>query len=122
MDAPSLDFEYADSDLYFSELSELYSYSEVPEFQNTIELFHVTLESVFGAGVGDWRKIDTGQRKDFIMVMLDRFEVRTLLFLPYYCIHVRGSFRSTKISPSPAIYPLFCRNINFWWTKFLPVQ
>ena len=75
MDAPSLDFEYADSDLYFSELSELYSYSEVPEFQNTIELFHSNLESVFGAGVANWRKLDTGQRKDFIMVMLDRFEV-----------------------------------------------
>lgn len=75
VDAPSLDFEYADSDLYFSELSELYSYSEVPEFHNTIELFHSTLESVFGAGVADWRKLDTGQKKDFIMVMLDRFEV-----------------------------------------------
>ena len=79
MDAPSLDFEYADSDLYFSELSELYSYSEVPEFQNTIELFHGNLKSVFGAGVSDWRKLDTGQKKDFIMVMLDRFEVRRLL-------------------------------------------
>ena len=78
VDAPSLDFEYADSDLYFSELSELYSYSEVPEFQNTIELFHSNLESVFGAGVADWRKLDTGQRKDFIMVMLDRFEVHEL--------------------------------------------
>lgn len=75
VDAPSLDFEYADSDLYFSELSELYSYSEVPEFQNTIELFHSTLESVFGPEVSDWRKLDTGQKKDFIMVMLDRFEV-----------------------------------------------
>lgn len=82
VDAPSLDFEYADSDLYFSELSELYSYSEVPEFQNTIELFHSNLDSVFGAGPGggDWRKLDTGQRKDFVMVMLDRFEVSRLFY------------------------------------------
>lgn len=76
VDAPSLDFEYADSDIYFNELSELYSYSEVPEFQNTIELFHSNLESIFGAGIVDWRKLDNGQKKDFIMVMLDRFEVK----------------------------------------------
>ena len=104
MDAPSLDFEYADSDLYFSELSELYSYSEVPEFQNTIELFHVTLESVFGAGVGDWRKIDTGQRKDFIMVMLDRFEVRTLLF-HLITVYVE-IFARQKFHPSPVTFVL----------------
>ena len=75
VDAPSLDFEYMDSDLYFSELSELYSYSEVPEFQTTRELFQSGLEAVFGPGISDWRKLDTGQKKDFIMVMLDRFEV-----------------------------------------------
>ena len=82
MDAPSLDFEYADSDLYFSELSELYSYSEMPEFENTTELFHANLQAVFGTGVADWKKLDIGQRKDFIMVMLDRFEVCAM-----FCVH-----------------------------------
>jgi hypothetical protein len=98
VDAPSLDFEYADSDLYFSELSELYSYSEVPEFQNTIELFHVSLESVFGAGVGAWRKLGTGQRKDFIMVMLDRFEVRTLP-------RIAGNFQGRNLSRIRGLEP-----------------
>lgn len=75
MDAPNLEFEYADSDLYFHELSELYSYSEVPEFQTTRELFESSMEMVNGTGITDWKKMSDSRKKDFIMVMLDRFEV-----------------------------------------------
>lgn len=58
------------------ELSELYSYSEVTEFQTTMELFHSNLESVLK--VRDWEKTTTAQRRNFVMVMLDRFEVHTI--------------------------------------------
>lgn len=73
MDAPDLDFEYADSDFYFRELSELYSYSEVPEFETTKELFEASLESSFH--INDWHKLTYPQKKAFIMGLLDRFEV-----------------------------------------------
>lgn len=79
MDAPNLEFEYADSDLFFHELSELYSYSEVPEFQTTCELFESNMEMVNGSGMTDWKKLTDSRKKDFILVMLDRFEVKRCL-------------------------------------------
>ena len=88
MDAPNLEFEYADSDLYFHELSELYSYSEVPEFQTTRELFEANMESVHGAGIKNWKKIPDSRKKDFIMVMLDRFEVRWTMDMLSLLYHV----------------------------------
>ena len=68
-----IEFTYDDTDSYMNELSELYSYSEVPEFRTTQDLFHSTLESVLG--IRDWDKATAAQKRNFIMVMLDRFEV-----------------------------------------------
>lgn len=72
-DTPTIEFTYDDRDSYLRELAELYSYSEVPEFQTTMDLFHTNLEAV--VGVKDWDKTTVPQRRDFVMVMLDRFEV-----------------------------------------------
>jgi len=44
----------------------------MPEFQTTKDLFHSSLESV--CGMKDWNKASRAQKKNFIMVMLDRFE------------------------------------------------
>ncbi len=75
-----IEFTYDDTDSYMNELSELYSYSEVPEFQTTRDLFHSTLESVLG--IQEWDKATLAQKRNFIMVMLDRFEVT--LFSPLH--------------------------------------
>lgn len=75
-DTPAIEFTYDDTDTYMKELSELYSYSEVTEFQTTMELFHSNLESVLK--VRDWEKTTTAQRRNFVMVMLDRFEVHAI--------------------------------------------
>ena len=69
-----IEFTYDDTDSYLNELSELYSYSEVPEFRTTQDLFHSTLKSVLG--IADWNTATLAQKRNFIMVMLDRFEVR----------------------------------------------
>ena len=76
-ETPAIEFTYKDTDSYLNELSELYSYSEVPEFQTTMDLFHSNLESVLGTR--DWDKTTMTQKCDFIMVMLDRFEVRHVI-------------------------------------------
>ena len=72
-DTPAIDFKYEDTDSYLNELSELYSYTEVSEFQTTMDLFQSSLESVLGSK--DWEKLSKARKKDFIMIMLDRFEV-----------------------------------------------
>ncbi len=76
-DTPPIEFTYEDRDTYFNELSELYSYSEMPEFQTTMDLFHASLESV--CGLQDWNKASLAQKKNFILVMLERFEVSDLV-------------------------------------------
>lgn len=72
-DAPDLDFEYADSDGYFHELSELYSYSEIPEFETTKETFESSLEAHFHTT--EWRALSDSQKRTYAMALLDRFEV-----------------------------------------------
>lgn len=72
-DTPAIEFTYDDRDSYLSELAELYSYSEVPEFQTTMDLFRSNLEAI--CGLSDWEKATVAQKRNFVMVMLDRFEV-----------------------------------------------
>ena len=72
-DTPIIEFTYEDTDSYSNELSELYSYSEVPEFQTTMDIFHSNLEAVLGTK--NWNETSRDQKRDFIMVMLDRLEV-----------------------------------------------
>ncbi len=59
-----------------NELAELYSYSENSEFEMTRSLFHSGMESVFGPGTTDWNKLSEKQKKDFVMVMLEKYEVK----------------------------------------------
>ena len=72
-DAPDLDFEYDDSDAYFHELSELYSYSEIPEFETTKETFESSLEAYFHTV--EWHTLSESQKRAYVMALLDRFEV-----------------------------------------------
>ena len=73
VDAPDLEFDYDDTDTYFHELAELYSYSEVPEFETTKELFEARLEETFHTI--DWFKLSESDKKAYIMGLLDQFEV-----------------------------------------------
>ena len=72
-DAPDLEFEYADTDTYAHELSELYSYSESPEFYTTREVFETYLERSYRTV--EWEELTDTQKRSFIMSLLDRFEV-----------------------------------------------
>ena len=72
-DAPDLDFEYADTDTYAHELSELYSYSEAPEFYTTREVFETCLEA--SHHTSEWAELTAEQRRSFVMSLLNRFEV-----------------------------------------------
>lgn len=72
-DSPAIEFTYDDRDSYLNEMGELYSYSEMPEFQTTMDLFHSNLGAI--CKVTDWEKTTAAQKRDFVMVMLDRFEV-----------------------------------------------
>ena len=72
-DAPDLDFEYADADTYAHELSELYSYSEAPEFYTTREVFESCLEASYQTS--EWSELTDEQKKSFIMSLLNRFEL-----------------------------------------------
>ena len=90
-DAPDLEFEYADSDTYSHELSELYSYSEAPEFYTTREVFENSLEGSYGTA--EWAELTLVQKKSFVMSLLNRFElvqpqdrleaVKSLLYLAH---------------------------------------
>ncbi len=73
VDAPDLEFEYDDSDTYYRELSELFSYSEVPEFETTKELFETRLDERYHTT--DWHKLPESSKKACILDLLDQFEV-----------------------------------------------
>lgn len=73
MDAPDLEFDYDDADTYFNELSELFSYSEVPEFETTKELFEGHLEEYYHTS--NWHELPESSKKACIMDLLDQFEV-----------------------------------------------
>lgn len=91
MDAPDLDFEYADSDSYFHEISELYSYSEVPEFETTKDFFEAGLVKHYRTT--DWFSLFESQKRDYVLTLLDQFEliklqdrtaaVKSLLYLAH---------------------------------------
>ncbi|XP_053260675.1 striatin-interacting protein 2 isoform X2 [Podarcis raffonei] len=73
VDCPNLEFEYGDSDIYAAELSELYSYTEEPEFAANRKCF----EEDFQTQVKDkqWSELDVAQQKAYVMRLLDGLEV-----------------------------------------------
>ncbi|KAB1273995.1 Striatin-interacting protein 1 [Camelus dromedarius] len=72
-ESPDLEFEYADTDKWAAELSELYSYTEGPEFLMNRKCF----EEDFRFHVTDkkWTELDTNQHRTHAMRLLDGLEV-----------------------------------------------
>ncbi|KFO75931.1 Striatin-interacting protein 1, partial [Cuculus canorus] len=70
---PDLEFEYADTDKWAAELSELYSYTEGPEFLLNRKCF----EEDFRIHVRDkkWTELDKNQQRTHAMRLLDGLEV-----------------------------------------------
>uniref|UniRef100_A0A8C8ERA5 Striatin interacting protein 1 n=1 Tax=Oncorhynchus tshawytscha TaxID=74940 RepID=A0A8C8ERA5_ONCTS len=74
-ESPDLEFEYADTDKWSAELSELYSYTEGPEFLLNRKCF----EEEFRIHVSDdkWTELDVSQHRAHAMRLLDGLEVIT---------------------------------------------
>ncbi|KAM9321026.1 striatin-interacting protein 1 [Gastrophryne carolinensis] len=72
-ESPDLEFLYADSDKWAAELSELYSYTEGPEFQLNKKCF----EEDFQIHVPDkkWTELDVAHQRAHTMRLLDGLEV-----------------------------------------------
>ncbi|NWR61436.1 STRP1 protein, partial [Bucorvus abyssinicus] len=72
-ESPDLEFEYADTDRWAAELSELYSYTEGPEFLLNRKCF----EEDFRIHVRDkkWTELDKNQHRTHAMRLLDGLEV-----------------------------------------------
>uniref|UniRef100_A0A8D3BWD5 Striatin-interacting protein 1-like n=1 Tax=Scophthalmus maximus TaxID=52904 RepID=A0A8D3BWD5_SCOMX len=72
-ESPDLEFEYADTDKWAAELSELYSYTEGPEFALNRKCF----EEEFQTQVSDkkWTELDEAQHRAHTMRLLDGLEV-----------------------------------------------
>uniref|UniRef100_A0A8D0CLD0 Striatin interacting protein 2 n=1 Tax=Scleropages formosus TaxID=113540 RepID=A0A8D0CLD0_SCLFO len=68
-----LEFEYGDTDCLTAELSELYSYTEEPEFA----LNRACFEEDFRTQVKDrkWTELDVAEQKAYVMRLLDALEV-----------------------------------------------
>ncbi|XP_039616919.1 striatin-interacting protein 1 homolog isoform X2 [Polypterus senegalus] len=73
VESPNLEFEYGDTDSMSAELSELYSYTEEPEFAFNRDCF----EEDFRSQVQNrrWIDLDTAAQKTYIMRLLDALEV-----------------------------------------------
>ncbi|XP_058883398.1 striatin-interacting protein 1 homolog isoform X1 [Acipenser ruthenus] len=73
VESPSLEFEYGDTDSITAELSELYSYTEEPEFALNRDCF----EEDFRTQVKDkrWIELDISDQKAYVMRLLDALEV-----------------------------------------------
>uniref|UniRef100_A0A7M4E3F8 Striatin interacting protein 2 n=1 Tax=Crocodylus porosus TaxID=8502 RepID=A0A7M4E3F8_CROPO len=69
----TLEFEYGDADSHAAELSELYSYTEEPEFVTNRRCFEEDFQTqVQGKR---WPDLDTAQQKAYVMRLLDGLEV-----------------------------------------------
>ncbi|XP_061494003.1 striatin-interacting protein 2 isoform X2 [Rhineura floridana] len=73
VDCPNLEFEYGNADSYAAELSELYSYTEEPEFAANRKCF----EEDFQTKVKNkqWLELDLTRQKAYVMHLLDGLEV-----------------------------------------------
>uniref|UniRef100_A0A8C5CVX3 Striatin interacting protein 1 n=1 Tax=Gadus morhua TaxID=8049 RepID=A0A8C5CVX3_GADMO len=72
-ESPDLEFDYADTDKWTAELSELYSYTEGPEFTINRKCF----EEDFRSHVPEkkWTELDAAQHRAHAMQLLDGLEV-----------------------------------------------
>lgn len=70
---PDLDYVYDDADNHVKEISELYSYTEQPEFQLNVTAFEEQMELY--KLPPSWQKLTDDQRVSVVMKLLDQLEV-----------------------------------------------
>ncbi|XP_032499499.1 striatin-interacting protein 2 isoform X3 [Phocoena sinus] len=73
VDCPTLEFEYGDTDGHAAELSELYSYTEHPEFTTNRRCFEEDFKSQVQGK--EWLELEEDAQKAYVMGLLDRLEV-----------------------------------------------
>ncbi|XP_032445338.1 striatin-interacting protein 1 homolog isoform X1 [Xiphophorus hellerii] len=73
MESPNLEFEYGDSDMLTAELSELYSYTEEPEFALNRDYFEEDFRS--HARGRRWTELTVDEQRAYVMRLLDALEV-----------------------------------------------
>ncbi|XP_043223359.1 striatin-interacting protein 1-like [Amphibalanus amphitrite] len=72
-DFPELEFEYADTESHMNEIAELYSYTEVPEFQVNLRCFD-ELMSEHGFG-RCWQSMRDERRRAVVLKLMDRLDL-----------------------------------------------
>uniref|UniRef100_A0A8D0Y6P7 Striatin interacting protein 2 n=1 Tax=Sus scrofa TaxID=9823 RepID=A0A8D0Y6P7_PIG len=73
VDCPTLEFEYGDADGHAAELSELYSYTENPEFTTNRRCFEEDFKTQVQGK--EWLELEEDAQKAYVMGLLDRLEV-----------------------------------------------
>ncbi|XP_055509311.1 striatin-interacting protein 1 [Leucoraja erinacea] len=73
VDFPNVEFEYGDSDTIVAELSELYSYTEEPEFAINSNCFEEDF-AIHGKG-RKWVEMEEAEHKTYLMRLLDGLDV-----------------------------------------------
>ncbi|CAB3372424.1 Hypothetical predicted protein [Cloeon dipterum] len=68
-----VDFQYEDADSPVNELSELYSYTEQPEYQLNVKAFEDLMQDYKYAP--SWEKLSQEQRTSVVMKLLDQLEI-----------------------------------------------
>ncbi|XP_065348182.1 striatin-interacting protein 1 homolog [Cloeon dipterum] len=68
-----VDFQYEDADSPVNELSELYSYTEQPEYQLNVKAFEDLMQDYKYAP--SWEKLGQEQRTSVVMKLLDQLEI-----------------------------------------------
>ncbi|XP_014777551.1 striatin-interacting protein 1 homolog isoform X2 [Octopus bimaculoides] len=71
-ESPDLEFSYGDSDFYENEISELYCYTEEPEFQQNLRAFEDTFAS---KGYEQWTSSTESQQKRFLVFLQNELEM-----------------------------------------------
>ncbi|XP_013846270.1 striatin-interacting protein 2 isoform X4 [Sus scrofa] len=84
VDCPTLEFEYGDADGHAAELSELYSYTENPEFTTNRRCFEEDFKTQAAIQFStqkmhvqgkEWLELEEDAQKAYVMGLLDRLEV-----------------------------------------------
>ena len=95
-DSSELDFVYDDADSYTNEISELYSYTEVPEFRKNQAAYENVLTR-WGIPL-QWQRLSPELRKSAILRLLNQLELsnktlraeaaRAVLYIAQVCWHL----------------------------------
>ena len=72
-DTPDIDYVYEDEDTFSSEIAELYSYTEGPEFSLAQKAFEEIAQSFNFPS--SWASMDLDQRCSLIQLLLEKTEV-----------------------------------------------